>query len=122
MTGLWGGASGCGPASRQGFQGLVQGAGQRYPAVQPGKAEQLADLRLAADHVQAAAAGGSTLGRADQLAAQGAPLARQAARPTVTVPERQRVIYAFTGTVGQQASRPRLMSAAQLAASFRLDE
>jgi hypothetical protein len=49
-----------------------------------------------------------------------AHLWRQAARPTVTVPERQRVIYAFTGTVGQQASWPRLMSAAQLAASFRL--
>jgi hypothetical protein len=31
-------------------------------------------------------------------------LARQAVRPTVTMPEGQRVIYAFTGTAGQQAS------------------
>src|SRR6266702_8123248 len=64
--GFAGGASGCGPGSRQGLQGLVQGAGQQYLAVQPGNAEQLADLRSAADRVQAAAAGGSTLGRADQ--------------------------------------------------------
>jgi hypothetical protein len=54
------------PGSLQGLQGLVQGPGQGYPAVQPGQAEQLADLRPATDCVQAAAAGGSTLGRADQ--------------------------------------------------------
>ena len=61
-----GGASGCCPRSRQGFQSLVQSAGQGYPAVQSGNAEQLADLRPTADRRQTAAAGSSALGRADQ--------------------------------------------------------
>lgn len=48
------------------LQGLVQRAGQRYPAVQPGEAEQLADPRPDRDRIQAAAVGCGALGRADQ--------------------------------------------------------
>jgi len=58
-----------GPLS--GRQCLVQGAGQRYPAVQPGQPEQLADPGLGADHLQAAAARGGALGRPDQRAEPG---------------------------------------------------
>src|SRR5205823_15054339 len=59
-------ASGCDPGRHQGFQGLVQGEGQRNLAVQSGQPEQPADLRPGAGHVQAAAARGGALGRADQ--------------------------------------------------------
>ena len=54
------------PGRYQGVQGLIQGAGRRQPAVQPGQPEQLADLRPGADQVQAAAVRGGPLGRADQ--------------------------------------------------------
>ena len=56
--------AGCG-AGRQRLQGLVQGAGRRQLAVQPGQPEQLPDLRPGTDHVQAAAVPGGALGRAD---------------------------------------------------------
>ena len=61
---LWG----CGPGCREGLHGLVQGPGQRYPAVQPSQPEQLADLRLGADHMQAAAVRLGPPGHADQHA------------------------------------------------------
>ena len=64
LQALWG----CGPGCREGLHGLVQGPGQRYPAVQPGQPEQLADLRLGADHMQAAAVRLGPPGHADQHA------------------------------------------------------
>jgi hypothetical protein len=48
LAGVWSGR-------RQSLQGLVQGAGQQYPAVQPGQPGQLQDLRPDADRAQAAA-------------------------------------------------------------------
>ena len=61
------GLAGCGTGR---LQGLVQGTGQRYPAVQPGQAEQFADLRPVAGRVHAAAVRG-VIGRADQRAGPG---------------------------------------------------
>ena len=57
--------AGRGPGRCQGCQGLVQGAGQRYLAVQPGQAEQLPYLRPGTGNVQAGAVRGGALGRAD---------------------------------------------------------
>jgi hypothetical protein len=58
--------AGGGPGRRQGLQCPVQGAGQRYRAVQPGQAEQLPGPGPGADHLQAGPVRGRTPGRADQ--------------------------------------------------------
>jgi hypothetical protein len=59
-------ASGGGAGRRQGLQCPVQGAGQRYRAVQPGQAEQLPGPGPGADYLQAGPVRGGTPGRADQ--------------------------------------------------------
>ena len=66
VAGLRGHASGCGLGRCPSPQCLVQGAGQRYPAVQSRQAQQLADLRRGAGYLQAAAVRGCAVCRADQ--------------------------------------------------------
>jgi hypothetical protein len=56
--------AGGGPGRRQGLQCSVQGAGQRYRAVQPGQAEQLPGPGPGADYLQAGPVRGGTPGRA----------------------------------------------------------
>ena len=62
----WPLASGGGPGRRPGLQCPVQGAGQRYLAVQSGQPEQLPGPGPGADYLQAGPVRGGTPGRADQ--------------------------------------------------------